>query len=148
MSSSLQFSGGMAFDVVTGTDHKLRIDSSPEVGGNDDAARPMELLLIGLGGCTGMDVVSILRKMRQPLTSYEINVSGERANEHPRVFTSILVEHIFHGQDLSETAIRKAVKLSEERYCPANAMLGAVAAIEHRIRIVHESVVTSEQPVP
>ncbi|MHB1416142.1 MAG: OsmC family protein [Chloroflexota bacterium] len=129
---------GMAFDATPTSGHTIRMDAAPSVGGQDQGARPLELLLLGLGGCTGMDVISILRKMRQAVTGYEILLHAERAEEHPRIFTKIVVEHVVRGRDLSESAVRKAVSLSEKRYCSASAMLSKTAAVEHRIRLVAE----------
>src|SRR5579859_4777368 len=98
--------GNMAFRAVTETGHEVVMDAAPEVGGTDTGPRPMELLLVGLGGCTGMDVISMLRKMRQDVTDYEIEISGERATEHPKVYTSIRVEHIVRGRGLNPESIR------------------------------------------
>ena len=81
--------GNMAFRAITDTGHEVRMDAAPEVGGTDTGPRPMELLLVGPGGCTDMDVISMLRKMRQDVTAYEVHVSAERATEHPKIFTSI-----------------------------------------------------------
>jgi putative redox protein len=131
--------GGMALRAITASGHELNMDAAPEVGGNDSGARPMELLLAGLGGCTGMDVISILRKMRQDVTSYEVRLAAERASEHPRVFTGIGVEHVVHGRSLSTDAVRRAVELSATRYCSAAAMLGKVARIEESFRVIDDA---------
>ena len=96
----------------------------------------MELLLVGLGGCTGMDVISILRKKRQQVTGYEVHVSGIRAEENPMVFVEISVEHIITGHDIQPEAVARAIQLSEERYCGAGAMLGKVAHLTHTFRFV------------
>jgi putative redox protein len=89
----------------------------------------MEFLLAGLGGCTGMDTISILRKMRQNVTDYRLEVSGVKAPEHPKVYTEIAIRHIYTGHDLSEAAIRHSIELSEEKYCSAYAMLRKAAEI-------------------
>jgi putative redox protein len=99
----------------------------------------MELLLVGLGGCTGMDVISILRKMRQNVTGYEVRLRGERAADHPKVFTSIFVEHVVRGRGLSGESVRRAVELSATRYCSAAAMLGKVAHIEESYRMIDDA---------
>jgi putative redox protein len=96
----------------------------------------MELLLVGLGGCTGMDVISILRKKRQQVTGYAVHVSGIRAEENPMVFVEITVVHIFTGYHIQPEAVARALQLSEERYCGAGAMLGKVAHLTHTFRIV------------
>lgn len=98
----------------------------------------MEMLLVGLGGCTGMDVISILRKMRQEVTHYEVRLEGTRAEEHPKIYTDITVEHVLKGRKLQEELVRKAVDLSANRYCPASAMLGKAAKIRHTYRIIDE----------
>jgi putative redox protein len=105
----------------------------PEGDGSAPSAK--EVLLAALAGCTGMDVASILRKKRQVATSYEISVSGESADEHPRVFTSISVEHRVRGNVEAE-ALRRSIELSATRYCPINAMLSAVARVEHRYLLI------------
>ncbi len=128
---------GMAFEATAASGHSLRIDAAPEVGGSDSGPRPLELLLLGLGGCTGMDVISILRKMRQNVTAYEVNLSADRAEEHPKVFTRIVIEHVVTGRNIDEAAVRKAVDLSANKYCSASAMLGKAATIEHRYRVVN-----------
>jgi putative redox protein len=97
------------------------------------------MLLGGLGGCTGMDVITILRKMRQDVTGYEVRLRAERASEHPKVFTAIFVEHVVHGRELSAESVRRAVELSATRYCSASAMLGKVAHIEESYRIVDDA---------
>lgn len=127
---------GMSFVGRTGSGHELRLDASPDVGGQDRGPRPMEVVLLALAGCTGMDVISILRKMRQDVTGYEVRVRGdERAPDFPKVFTRVTVEHIVRGRDLVESSVARAVELSATRYCPVSAMLGSTATVEHRYRI-------------
>src|SRR5947209_6817813 len=100
--ASVALQQAMTFRATTASGHEPVLDSSPEVGGTDSGARPMEVLMAGLGGCTGMDVISVLRKMRQDVSQYEVRVSAEQATEHPKVFTSIEVEHVVHGHNLNE----------------------------------------------
>ncbi len=136
---SIDLLGNMAFRAITETGHEVVMDAAPEVGGTDTGPRPMELLLVGLGGCTGMDVISMLRKMRQDVTDYEIEISGERAAEHPKIFTSIHVEHVVRGRGLNPESVRRAVELSATRYCSAAAMLGRVAHIDESYRVIDET---------
>ncbi|HLZ25551.1 MAG TPA: OsmC family protein [Ktedonobacterales bacterium] len=136
---TVELLGNMALRAITESGHEVIMDAAPEVGGTDTGPRPMELLLVGLGGCTGMDVVSMLRKMRQDVTAYEVHVSGERASEHPKIYTSIHVEHVVHGCGLNPESVRRAVELSATRYCSAAAMLGRVAHIEERYRLVDDA---------
>jgi putative redox protein len=139
LSASVDLLEGVAFRATTGTGHEVVMDVAPEVGGGDAGPRPMELLLVGLGGCTGLDVISILRKMHQHVSGYQIHLCGERATQHPKIFTSISVEHVVRGRDLSADAVKRAVELSATRYCSAAAMLKQAARIEETYRIVDKS---------
>ena len=117
----------------TGEAHSIAMDTDPPEG-DSSAARPKEVLLSALAGCTSMDVASILRKKRQSATDYRVAVSGESAEEHPRVFTAITVEHRVTGEVEGE-ALRRSIELSSTRYCPVSAMLSASATIEHWYRL-------------
>ncbi len=130
---------GMHFDVTLGSGYCLELDAAPEAGGKGQGARPMELLLAGLAGCTGVDVIMILRKSRQEITGFEVAVNGVRREVDPRVYTHIRVEYLIRGRNVSEEAVRRAIELSETRYCSASAMLGAVAKIESSYRIEQET---------
>jgi putative redox protein len=127
---------GMRFEVEAGSGHHVTLDAAEHGGGHNEGFRPMELLLAGLAGCTGMDVISILRKKRQEVTGYEVHVTGVRAEVHPMVFVEITVEHIVTGHRIQPEAVARAIELSEERYCGAGAMLGKVAHLTHTYRIV------------
>ncbi len=127
---------GMRFEVQAGSGHHITLDAAEHGGGDNEGFRPMELLLVGLAGCTGMDVISILRKKRQHVTGYEVHVHGVRAEDHPMVFVEITVEHVVTGHHLQPEAVARAIELSEERYCGAGAMLGKVAHLTHTYRIV------------
>ena len=127
---------GMRFEVEAGSGHHVTLDAQEHGGVHNEGFRPMELLLVGLAGCTGMDVISILRKKRQDVTAYEVHVTGVRAEEHPMVFVEITVEHIVTGHRIQPEAVARAIELSEERYCGAGAMLGKVAHLTHTYRIV------------
>lgn len=126
---------GMEFRAESGSGHTVTMDSSKPDGGEDSGFRPMELLLVGLAGCTGMDVISILRKMRQDVTGYEVLVRGTRAETHPMVFIEIVVEHHVTGRNIDPGAVMRAVDLSASRYCGAGAMLGKVAHLTHTVRV-------------
>ena len=139
LTTTVELQHDMAFRATTGTGHELTMDAGPAVGGSNSAARPMEMLLAGLGGCTGMDVISILRKMRQSVTGYEVHVAGDQAREHPRVFTQIEVEHVVRGRGLNVEMVKHAIELSATRYCSVRAMLVAVARIQERYRVVDEA---------
>jgi putative redox protein len=126
----------MSFIGKAGSGFSLPMDTSIEQGGDNSGFRPMEILLVGLGGCTGMDVISILEKKRQNVTSFEIRVSGERAAEHPKVYTSISLEYVVGGKNLDPNAVERAVTLSEEKYCSVMATLSKTAKIDRKITIV------------
>lgn len=109
----------------------LHLDANPEAGGENRGVRPVEALLIGLGGCTGMDVITILRKMRQDVTSYEVLLHGERAPEHPKVYTDITVEHVVTGRKLDRSSVETAVRLSEAKYCSVSNTLVKGTRVTH-----------------
>lgn len=149
MTTRVTLDAGMQFDGLAGSGHTVVMDAAAQHGGQNAGFRPMELLLVGLAGCTGMDVISILRKQRQQVTSYEVRVRGERAADHPMVFTTITVEHVVTGHALDPAAVARAVQLSETRYCGAGAMLGKSARLTHSYQIVEAAseVVNSAQPL-
>ncbi|HLJ67480.1 MAG TPA: OsmC family protein [Chloroflexota bacterium] len=135
MTMSIDLLEGMRFETAGQDGVTVTLDSDAEHGGSGRGFRPMELLLTALGSCTAMDVVSILRKKRQHVTGYRIEVTGVRANDYPKVFTAITIRHILSGPDLSEDAARRAVELSEAKYCPAYAMLSKAAAITTELEV-------------
>lgn len=114
---------GVSFAVVTGSGQRVGLDGSPSAEGLKAGPGPMEMLLASLAGCTGTGVIGILRKMRQRVSAYEVHVHAERREQHPRVFTHITVEHILVGDQLDPTAVARAIKLNEERYCAVSVML-------------------------
>jgi putative redox protein len=120
----------MSFSGTADTGFELPLGSDPSVGGDNDGFRPVELFAIGLGGCTAMDVISILRKKRQDVTAFEVQVHADRAEEHPKVFTHVVVEYHLTGHDIDEKAVVRAIELSSTRYCPAQGMLKQVVPIE------------------
>ena len=127
---------GIHFEAVGEDGISVSLDSSSEHGGQGAGLRPMELLLVALGSCSAMDVISILRKKRQKVTGYRIEVSGEQASEYPRVFTQISIRHVVTGVDLPETSVQRAIELSETKYCPAYAMLSKATEISTTFEIV------------
>ncbi len=124
----------MTFDAQTQSGHRLTLDTSPTGGGNDRGASPMQLLLVALAGCTAMDVVSILQKMREPLTGLEVSVEGIRADEHPRIYTDITLVYHVRGP-VKPQSVAHAIELSEAKYCSVGAMLGRSARITTRMEI-------------
>jgi putative redox protein len=107
-----------------------------EADGADGGFRPTELLLLGVAGCTGMDVVSILQRKRQQVTGFEVKVHGDRADEHPKTFTRIVVEYVIRGKDIDPAAVKRAVELSETKYCACMAMLRKAAEIQTKVTLV------------
>jgi putative redox protein len=127
---------GMSFIAETGSGHIVAMDGAPEAGGHNLAARPLELLLAGAGGCTSFDVVSILKKARQDVTDCAVQLTAERAEADPKVFTRIDLHFVVTGRGLKPEAVERAVKLSAEKYCSASIMLGKTAQMNHSWEIV------------
>jgi putative redox protein len=127
---------GMEFTAESGSGHSVQLDAAEHGGGHNAGFQPMELLLLGLAGCTGMDVISILRKKRQQVTGYVVRVRGERAESDPKVFTHVVVEHVVTGHDISPAAVARAIELSETKYCGAGATLSKTATLTHTFRII------------
>jgi len=125
----------MSFVGESDSGHSVVMDSSPDFGGRDLGVRPMEMLLLGLGGCTSIDVVSILQKSRQDLVDCEVEIEAERAPDIPRVFTKIHIHFIVSGNDLDHDKVAKAVSLSADKYCSASRMLEKAADITHDFEI-------------
>lgn len=136
MEAKAVWNGKMSFEGSVGSGFKLPMDTSIESGGEDNGFRPMELLLVGLAGCTAMDVISILKKKRQDVTDFEVRVQGKRATEHPKIFTDIHLEYVVTGKGIEREAVERAVELSEEKYCSAQAMLNKAARITHTITLI------------
>ena len=126
----------MTFVGESGSGHAVVMDSAPEHGGRNLGIRPMEMLLLGLGGCTAFDVVMILNKSRQDIVDCEVLVDSDRADEVPKVFTRIHIHFVVSGNDLDAAKVEKAVNLSAEKYCSASKMLSATAEITHDFEIV------------
>ncbi len=122
---------------AAGSGFTLPIDTMVEHGGDNAGFRPMELVLLGLAGCTALDVISILEKKRQQVTGFEVRAHGERAETHPKVFTHVVVEYVVTGVNVDPAAVARAVELSETKYCSAYGMLSKVANIEHKITILN-----------
>ncbi len=136
MDATAVWKRGMSF-TGTGltTSFSLPMGADPKVGGANDGFRPLELILVGLAGCTAMDVISILEKKRQRVTAFEVKAHGEQAESHPRSFTSFTLEYIVTGSSLDPEAVAKAVELSQEKYCSVSATLRKAGPIEAKITI-------------
>ena len=133
--AKVRFIDGMKFIGTADSGHDVVMDGPSEHGGSDSAARPMELLLIGLGGCTGMDAISILRKKKQPVEGFEMNISGTRAEDHPMRYTDIQIEFVVKGKGVDEKAVKRAVDLSMEKYCSVKATLEQHTKVSFSFRL-------------
>ena len=129
MKARIQLVEGMTFVAESGSGHGMVVDASPDVGGRDLGARPMELVLMGLGACSAIDVVHILRKARQDVRGCVVELDSERASEAPKVFTKIHLHYVVTGKGLAAAQVERAIRLSQEKYCSATAMLAKTAAI-------------------
>jgi putative redox protein len=136
---SVKWSGdGMSFVARTGSGHLVAMDGAPEGGGDNLAPRPMEMVLVGTGGCTAYDVVLILKRGRHDVRGCEVEVSAERAASDPKVFTRIAMKFVVRGRNLNREIVLRAVHLSHEKYCSATAMLAKTAEISHSVEIVED----------
>lgn len=142
MKARVKWLDNMSFVGESGSGHSIVMDGAPESGGRNLAARPMEMVLMGMGGCTAFDVVMILKKARQPIVDCIVELSAERSDEIPKVFTKIHVHYIIKGpaqgaaKGLSEKQVEKAVNLTAEKYCSVSIMLAATAAVTHDFEII------------
>ena len=123
MNTKVEWKGRLTFTGTADSGFEVPLGSYPEVGGDDDGFRPMELIALGLAGCTAMDVISILQKKRQEIQDFQVRVDAERDDQHPKVFTEAVIEYHVAGKDISEKAVMRAMELSADSYCPAQAML-------------------------
>ncbi len=138
MKVEVKWVDGLRFIADGTSGHSIVMDGDHEVGGSDTAPRPTELVLMGLGGCTGMDVISILKKKKQNVTGFELNIVGKRAENHPKKFTEITIEYIVKGRNISEEAVKRSVELSMNKYCSVKATLEGVANISYTYKIIEE----------
>lgn len=144
MKARIKWLDGATFVGESGSGHAVVMDGPLESGGRDLGVRPMEMLLLGMGGCTAFDVVLILKKARQSVQDCIVEIEAERADKPPKVFTSIHVHFIVAGKDLKEKQVARAVQLSAEKYCSASIMLGKAAKITHDYELVDEISKTGE----
>ena len=135
MKTEINLIDGVAFNATSGSGHSVMMDGAPEAGGKNLGARPMEMLLMGLGGCSAYDVVTILRKSRQNVTDLTVRIDAKRAEADPKVFTSIHLLFEVTGRDLRDNIVKRAISLSAEKYCSASIMLGKSADITHGYNI-------------
>lgn len=135
MKARVKWLDNMSFVGESGSGHSVVMDGAPEFGGRNLGLRPMEMLLLGLGGCSSFDVVLILQKSKQQVMDCEVNIEAERADNDPKVFTRIHLHFIVSGRNLAADKVERAIKLSAEKYCSASIMLGKTALITHDVEI-------------
>jgi putative redox protein len=138
MKASVTWQENMAFTGTSNSGFEVQLDAKGEVGGEGRGFQPMELMAISLAGCTAMDVISILRKKRQDVTDFEVRVDAPRSPEHPKVFTQATIDYLVTGHNVDETAVVRAIQLTAESYCPAQAMLSKVIPIDLHYQIFEE----------
>jgi putative redox protein len=126
---------GMTFAAKADSNHWVAMDGPDELGGSNAGSRPKELILMALGGCTGSDVVAIMKKKRVNMKAFQINLAASTAEEHPQVFTDIHVEYVFTGEGINPADVERAIELSTTKYCSVSAMLKASVKITHSYRI-------------
>ncbi len=136
MEAKVTWQGRLSFTATADTGFEIPLGADPDVGGDNDGFRPMELIATGLAGCTAMDVISILRKKQQQVTAFEVRFHADQAEEHPHVFTHILIEYLITGHNISSMAVERAIELSTTKYCPAQAMLSKAVKIDSTYRII------------
>lgn len=138
MEAKVTWQENMAFSGTADSGFTVQLDAKKEVGGEGKGFIPMELMALSMAGCTAMDVISILRKKRQDVTNFEVRVDAPRAEQHPKVFTRATIEYLVTGRSVDEAAVIRAIQLTAESYCPAQAMLGKVIPIELRYQIFED----------
>ncbi len=136
MNAKIKMVSGLTMLGKADSNHWLPMDAAEKVGGEGGATRPMELLLIGLGGCTGMDVISIMKKKRVPFVDFEVELEAEQAEEYPKVFTTIKLNFKIYGKNIHKKDVERAIELSETKYCSASAMLKKTAEIVTAYEII------------
>ena len=138
MKARIKLAEGMTFVAESGSGHGIVVDASPDIGGRDLGPRPMELVLMGTGACTAVDVLLILRRSRQEVVDCIVELDGDRATEDPKVFTRVHFHYLITGKNLSTSHVERAIKLSKEKYCSATAMISHTAQItsDYEIREV------------
>ena len=144
MKTRVKWIEGVCFMGETDSGHAVVMDGAPDIGGRNLGPRPMEMLLLGAGGCTSVDVMMILKKSRQDVTACEVVLEADRAEDHPKVFTRINMHFIVRGRKLKPETVERAIQLSAEKYCSATIMLAKTAAVSHDFEIVEEGAAQAE----
>jgi putative redox protein len=148
MDATITLQDNMHFTAVADSGVPIHIDSTPPEGHLRQGPSPMELVAFALGGCTAMDVISILRKKRQNVTGFEVRVHGDRTDNYPKVFTDFVIEYVVRGVAIDPEAVARSIELSIENYCPVHAMLEKAAHIRTKYTIIEEPVITADGQIP
>jgi putative redox protein len=135
MEAKVIWKDNLSFTSQTGKNFSIPLSAEPSAGDRGESYEPMQLVAIGLAGCTAMDVISILQKKRQDVTSFEVKVHADRATEFPKVFTDIVIEYIVTGHNVEPAAVERSIELSATKYCPVQAMLNQACNITHKYSI-------------
>ena len=138
MKATVQWKENMTFIGTPDSGFPVRMDADSSFGGTNQGVRPMEMIALGLAGCTGMDVISILRKKRQLVTRFEVRVNAPRSADHPKVFTSALITYVVTGTNVEEAAVLRSIELSMTKYCPVQVMLAYAFPMELHYEIYEE----------
>ena len=138
LEATVVWKGNLKFEAITGSGYTINMDAKKENGGEGSAPTPFELIPVSVGACTGLDIVSILKKSRQELTRLEIKVNIQQAPEHPKRATAIEIEYYLYGKNLDENKVKHALELSHEKYCPVGATLKFAAPITYKYQIINE----------
>jgi putative redox protein len=146
METTVKWTGikGMGFIAETGSGHAVMMDGAPEGGGHNLAPRPMEMLLLGTGGCSAYDVVLILKKGKQDIRGCEVKLTAERAETEPKVFTKIHFHFVVTGRNLNQKQVERAINLSHEKYCSASIMMEKTASMSHSFEIIEDLTISTE----
>jgi putative redox protein len=135
MKATVNWKQGMTFLGSTGSGHIVQMDAGVSLGGSNNGVRPMEMIALGLAGCSAMDVISILQKKRQQVTQFDVRVNADRSADHPRVFTRAVITFVVVGKSIEEEAVLRSIELSATKYCPVQAMLEQAFPIDMRYEI-------------
>lgn len=138
MKATVKWNGGLAFTGLANSGFPIQMDSDPSLGGRNSGVRPMEMIALGLAGCTAMDVLSILQKKRQDITHFDVHIDAPRSAEYPKVFTSAVLTIVLAGRQVEEMALLRAIELSVTKYCAAHALLKGAFPIDLRYEIYED----------
>lgn len=138
MKALINWKQGMTFVGGADSGHTVQMDAGPSVGGNNNGVRPMEMIALGLAGCTGMDVISVLQKKRQQVTQFDVQLEATRSVDHPKVFTRAIITFVVVGKSIEEDAVLRSIELSATKYCPVHAMLEQAFPIDMHYEIYED----------